>query len=99
MEQVSAIGESGDKHSRLLSSENLVVSAKLELYTLYKMSKPILSFTFHVVTPCNHYFWLDLSICQTFPRLNFVRVNSPNFTPAKLSRYTVYMHTYILNHL
>ena len=35
-------------------------------------------------------FWLDLSIRQTFPRQNFVRVNSPNFTLAKLSRYTVY---------
>ena len=40
-------------------------------------------------TPLNHYFWLDLSIRQTFPRQNFVRVSSPNFSPAKLSRYTV----------
>ena len=39
---LSVIGESGDKHLRLLSSENPVVSAKLELYTLYKTSGPIL---------------------------------------------------------
>ena len=40
--------------------------------------------------PLNHSFWLDLSIRQTFPLQNFKRVNSPNFSPAKLSRYTVY---------
>ena len=33
---------------------------------------------------------IDLSIRQTFPRQNFVRVHSSTFITAKLSRYAVY---------
>jgi len=36
-------------------------------------------------------FWLNLFICQTFFAKCSKWVNSPNFSPAKLSHYTIYL--------
>ena len=43
---------------------------------------------------CTAVFWLDLFIRQSFPRQNFVTANSPNFTPSKLSSYTVFYNSW-----